>query len=100
MKEKTRKLDDSTVYVIPSVGIKPIKMIIEKEIISQPSNEDFISQFVSMMATQKSSAVSVRMENYFAISAAIMSQRIRRTDDGSYRKAGGVADKFSATGCS
>lgn len=51
MKEKTRKLDDSTVYVIPSVGIKPIKMIIEKEIISQPSNEDFISQFVSMMAT-------------------------------------------------
>ena len=47
MKEKTRKLDDSTVYVIPSAGSKPIKMIIEGEIISQPYNKDFISQFIN-----------------------------------------------------
>ena len=47
MKEKTKKLDDSTVYVIPSAGTKPIKMIIEGEIISQPSNRDPISQFIS-----------------------------------------------------
>ena len=47
MKEKTRKLDDSTVYVIPSVGSRPIKMIIEGEVISQPYNKDFISQFIN-----------------------------------------------------
>lgn len=47
MKEKTRKLDDSTVYVIPSAGSRPIKMIIEGEVISQPYNKDFISQFIS-----------------------------------------------------
>ena len=47
MKEKTKKLDDSTIYVIPSAGAKPIKMIIEKEVISQPSNENFISQFIN-----------------------------------------------------
>ena len=47
MKEKTKKLDDSTIYVIPLAGAKPIKMIIEKEVISQPSNENFISQFIN-----------------------------------------------------
>lgn len=47
MKEKTRKLDDSAVYVIPSAGSRPIKMIIEGEAIDQPSNEDFISQFIN-----------------------------------------------------
>ena len=47
MKEKTRKLDDSTVYVIPSADSRPIKMIIEGEVISQPYNKDFISQFIS-----------------------------------------------------
>ena len=47
MKEKTKKLDDSTIYITPSAGAKPIKMIIEKEVISQPSNENFISQFIN-----------------------------------------------------
>ena len=47
MKEKTRKLDDSTVYVIPSAGSRPIKMIIEGEVISQPYNKDFISQSIN-----------------------------------------------------
>ena len=47
MKEKTKKLDDSTIYVISSAGAKPIKMIIEKEVISQPYNKDFISQFIN-----------------------------------------------------
>lgn len=35
-----------------------------------------------------------------SISTAIMNKRTRRADNGSYGKAGGVADKFSATGCS
>ena len=47
MKEETRKLDNSTVYVIPSAGSRPIKMIIEGEAISQPYNKDFISQFIN-----------------------------------------------------
>ena len=47
MKEKTRKLDDSTIYIIPSAGAKPIKMIIEGEIVSQSSNRNPISQFIS-----------------------------------------------------
>ena len=38
MKEKTRKLDDSTIYITPSAGAKPIKMIIEGGIVSQSSN--------------------------------------------------------------
>lgn len=47
MKEKTRKLDDSTIYIISPEGSKPIKMIIEGEIVSQPSNRDPISQFIN-----------------------------------------------------
>lgn len=34
MKEKTRKLDDSAIYIISPAGSKPIKMIIEGEIVS------------------------------------------------------------------
>ena len=41
-----------------------------------------MTPLVSMMATEKPSTASVRMENYFAISTAIMNQRTRRADDG------------------
>ena len=41
MKEKTKKLDDSTIYIISPAGSKPIKMIIEGEIVSQPSKRNF-----------------------------------------------------------
>lgn len=47
MKEKTKNLDDSTIYVIPPTGSTPIKMIIEGEIVSQPFNRDPIPQFIS-----------------------------------------------------
>ena len=81
MKEKTKKLDDSTIYVIPSAGAKPIKMIIEKEVISQPSNENFIFQFISGLIDMEI-LFQLIMKNYFATSASIMNQRRGRADDG------------------
>ena len=81
MKEKTRKLDDSTVYVIRSAGTKPIKMIIEEEIVSQPSNRDPIFQFISRLIDMEI-LFQLIMENYFATSASIMNQRRERADDG------------------